>query len=726
MRDTPPADRSHTGVSASLFQFPRANPFSTKTRFSINFQTMPSSHAARFENISDSTASLLPQSREWNDRSAVVHPISAAPAPLPGNGFVRARARVPTPRHAKQSVAIDSDLHLTEKPRPSLQSLNLLTPSKDPVLPPRLVPPAKARSPLSPSRSISPPDTPDWDRKTTVSQPIGSPASPLPDVAPPRAAVSLALWKLLAGHKDMLTSHAFHSCMRKLFPGEKHITLQELWVTMARSLSGSVSQLQFQVFFELSRPDFLFDQAKRYKQLLLYLRPTSASSEPARSSKHAPELAGGSVSPSLEDARQDDRSGLVTQAPAAPGDAVDSSGPETPADACARSRQLLLQNAGLAMQPQVYERMGFQPVVLSASRASTPSHIKPSRDRASSPKDSKTAREMVRLEQYLSWMRSVLPSEDHASIGANGSGLCNGLLLFKLIKLLGAPADRLHALHLRMDQCGRTRRLWLRNMEAIGDCALACCSSVHVLEPESAVDGDPAALVALLRVIVQAFVVKKIPKTRVIEWCAAHLTFFNVTLQPQTLRFPHSNSSLQHDFCDGVLFSLLLQRCIPAAEETVRSEAMLLLHESEQNSAVYSNRHIAAALVITLGLVPYFNVQQLELKPVEHNFLWMQLHAIYLAFCTSLPAPAVRVAANGPSSSRKTHNQDANKSFTAEPRSSVSPKRIAEAKTAELQQSTQRLDDMKRTLRAVNRFVPAHSADCFNVAITQRTQPQER
>jgi hypothetical protein len=119
-------------------------------------------------------------------------------------------------------------------------------------------------------------------------------------------------------------------------------------------------------------------------------------------------------------------------------------------------------------------------------------------------------------------------------------------------------------------------------------------------------------------------------------------------------------------------------------------------------------------------------VQQLELKPVEHNFLWMQLHAIYLAFCTSLPAPAVRVAANGPNSSRKTHNQDANKSFTAEPRSSVSPKRIAEAKTAELQQSTQRLDDMKRTLRAVNRFVAAHSADCFNVAITQRTQPQER
>jgi hypothetical protein len=172
-----------------------------------------------------------------------------------------------------------------------------------------------------------------------------------------------------------------------------------------------------------------------------------------------------------------------------------------------------------------------------------------------------------------------------------------------------------------------------------------------------AVDGDAGALVSLLRLIVQTFVVKKIPKSRVIEWCAAHLQFFNMTLQPQTVHFPHSNTTLQQDFGDGLLVSLLLQRCIPAAGEAAGSEAMLLLQESELHSDSYSNRHIALGLIITLGLPPYFNMQQLDLKPLEHNFLWMQLHAIYLAFSSTLLAPSATAATVGSETSRATLDQ---------------------------------------------------------------------
>ena len=51
-------------------------------------------------------------------------------------------------------------------------------------------------------------------------------------------------------------------------------------------------------------------------------------------------------------------------------------------------------------------------------------------------------------------------------------------------------------------------------MQAIGNCVIACSSSICALEPELAVDGDAGALTALLSLIVQTFVVKKISKSR--------------------------------------------------------------------------------------------------------------------------------------------------------------------------------------------------------------------
>jgi hypothetical protein len=371
----------------------------------------------------------------------------------------------------------------------------------------------------------------------------------------------------------------------------------------------------------------------------------------------------------------------------------------------------LSQEADFTWPPQVHAQMGFLPVVLPTprgSRAATPAQSKTPKDKACSPKDTKPGRHAVRLQQYLSWMRTVLPLEDHEHIGSDGSGLCSGLLLFKLLKAVGAPAERLQALHLQMDQSGRTRRLWLRNMQAVANCVLACSSTVCALEPELAVDGDPGALAAFLRLIVQTFVVKKISKTRVMAWCAAHLQLLNAPLQPQSVQPPYSPASLHHDFGDGLLLSLLLQRCIPAAEEAVRSEAILLLQESDLHSNCYSNRHVALALIVTLGLHPYFTLQQLELKPVECNFLWMQLNAIHLAFGASLPAPETRAAVAQAQPHHTARDQAAKQSGYKEQEShlkaAIQEKRAVEAKSAELQLSKKRLDSMQRTLRVLTRF----------------------
>jgi hypothetical protein len=251
-------------------------------------------------------------------------------------------------------------------------------------------------------------------------------------------------------------------------------------------------------------------------------------------------------------------------------------------------------------------------------------------------------------------------------------------------------------------------------MQAIGYCVIACSSSICVLEPELAVDGDAGALTALLRLIVQTFVIKKISKSRVIEWCAAHLQLLNATLHPQSVQFPYSNASLQQDFGDGLLLSLLLQRCIPAADEDVRSEAILLLQESDLHSSCYSNRHVALALIVTLGVPPYFNMPQLELKPIEHNFLWMQLNAIYLAFSSSLPAPAARVSDVESKISRVADGR-CPKEFNVQEQDSQlkevrKEKRALEAKSAELRQSMQRLHGLRRTLRVLTRFTAFHAA----------------
>jgi hypothetical protein len=662
---------------------------------------------------------------------------------------VRARARIPDARSSKPP-STEQDARKKNSSRPSLGSLNLLTPS-DPTWPLRANA-AKVSDP--PPRSVSPRASRDWDGSVSVVQPIGSPASPLPEVSPQRDAVAFALWKILSGNnQDFLTSQDFHAGMQNVFPGERHIAIQELWATMARSLGGRVSQEQFQHFFEKSRPDFLFDQDRRYRLLQPYMKPLISLSYQS-TQKHGPwidlpkglvsEREGRSISPQPQHAQlstyynQNGAQGLTPAAPAAsprraPAGELPNSTPVTPADASARARQSILHNADRAKVSQAPDSAGFKAVILHTSRAShatTPLHSKPKRDKASSPKELKAARDFIRLQQYLTWMRTVLPSEDCESIGSDGSGLCNGLLLFKLIKAVGAPADRLQSLHLQMDQGVRTRRLWLRNMEAIGNCVHACSSSICVLDPELAVDGDAGALVSLLRLIVQTFIVKKIPKTRVIEWCAAHLQFFNMTLQPQTVHFPHSNATLQQDFGDGLLVSLLLQRCIPAAGEAAGSEAMLLLQESELHSDSYSNRHIALGLIITLGLPPYFNMQQLDLKPLEHNFLWMQLHAIYLAFSSTLPAPSPAAAAIESDASRAALYQYAkassSKEQSLERKVALEEKRVLEAKSAELQQSVQRLDSMKRTLRVLARLCMflLHCLNCFP-SKAQPPQPQE-
>jgi hypothetical protein len=534
--------------------------------------------------------------------------------------------------------------------------------------------------------------------------------------------------------------------MQKLFPNEMHIAVQELWVTMARSLGGYVQQQQFQVFFEKTRPDFLFGPDKKYKLLLPVIhskRPPPIAHNAVGSSeyRHHADVRRGessaferrSVSPPRHAQREhhgeihasEENEWSPHRLPASSAAAV------TPADASARAREHLSHEADFTWPPEVHAQMGFLPVVLPTprgSRAATPAQNKPPKDKASSPKDMKSGRHAVRLQQYLSWMRTVLPSEDHEHIGNDGSGLCNGLLLFKLMKAVGAPADRLQSLHLQMDHSCRTRRLWLRNMQAVGNCVLACSSTVAGLEPELAVDGDPAALAAILRLIVQTFVVKKISKTRVMAWCAAHLQLLNAPLQPQSLQPPFSHASLHHDFGDGLLLSLLLQRCIPAAEETVRSEAILLLQESDLHSNCYSNRHVALALIVTLGLHPYFTLQQLELKPVECNFLWMQLNAIHLAFGASLPAPETRVLVAQAQPHHAARDQVAKSSDTKEQdshlKAAIQEKRAVEAKSAELQLSRQRLHGMQRTLRVLTRFKFIQSALVF-VLLTRPPQPQE-
>jgi len=565
---------------------------------------------------------------------------------------------------------------------------------------------------------MSPREIRDWDGSASIRQPntIGTPPSPLAEVPPQREAVTLVLWKMIASDRDFLTPQYFYTGMQKLFPREMHLVFQELWVTMARSLGGSVSQLQFQIFFEKSRPDFLFGKDKRHKLLQPHMRQTSSSALHSAANNHRVDRprAATSVSPRREVQQHEHEHTPATPVASPrhePVDALAGGDAVTPADASARAREHILRSAAWTGLSQVPDEMGFKPVVLHTPRASSSATPGRKKEKVLSPKDSKAARDVVRLQQYLSWVRSVLPEGDHQSIGSDGSGLCNGLLLFKLMKAIGAPADRLQSLHLQMDQGVRTRRLWLRNMEAIGNCVLACSSSICVLEPDLAVDGDPGALVVLLRLMLQTFVVKKIQKTRVIEWCAAHLQFFDVTLQPQTLQFPHSNASLQQDFCDGLLISLLLQRCIPATDETVGSDALLLLQESELHSASYSNRHVAIALTITLGIQPYFNLQQLELKPVEHNFLWMQLHAIYLTFASALPAPASLAAATESKPfAHEPHGQEAKGSSTANQellrKLALQEKRTVEVKSAELHKSMQRLDDVKRTLRVLSRYAP--------------------
>ena len=682
---------------------------------------MPSSTPVYFHDSNGSADPAPRRSRDWDHRAIVTHPISAPPAALPGKGLVRARARIPAAsRPATHSTASGSEAaaRSLHKSRSSLGSLNLLTPS-DSALPPPATRPATAsgRSP----RSISPREIRDWDRRTQV---IVSPPSPLPEVPPQREAVTFVLWRIIANNQDFLTPQNFYTGMQKVFPSEMHLAFQELWVTMARSLGGSVSQLQFQVFFERSRPDFLFGQDKRHKLLQRYMRHTSAPGLHSPASHEREDWHSGKGSPHRATSVSPRRLGQTLeqeQEPATPvatprSEPVEvfaGGDPVTPADASARAREHILRSAAWTGLSQVPDEMGFKPVVLHSPRAryeAAPSQSKPQKDKVSSPKEMKAARDTARLQQYLSWMRSVLPEGERQSIGIDGSGLCNGLLLFKLMKAIGAPADRLQSLHLQMDQGVRTRRLWLRNMEAIGNCVLACSSSIGGLEPELAVDGDPGALVALLRLMVQTFVVKKISKTRLIEWCAAHLQFFNVALQPQTIQFPHSNASLQKDFSDGLLISLLLQRCIPAADEAVGSDALLLLQESELHCSSYSNRHIAIALAITLGVQPYFNLQQLELKPVEHNFLWMQLNAIYLAFGSALPAPATRAAVIESKPAHAPDDRDAKGSSTKERevlrKLALQEKRTVEVKSAELHKSIQRLDDVKRTLRVLTRFVP--------------------
>jgi hypothetical protein len=564
------------------------------------------------------------------------------------------------------------------------------------------------------------------------------------------------LWKILAGdNRNILTSQDFHSGMQKIFPGERHIALQELWATMARSLGGHVTREQFQHFFEKSRPDFLFDQDRRHRLLQRYTTPMHALSQQA-SQKHGSQIdlpksrvsehEGRSISPQLQQSQlfiYYNQSGAQDLSPAAPAasprgaaaDVLPNSAPVTPADASARLHELILHNTDRARVSQAPDKAGFKAVILHSSRASnetTPSQSRQKRNKQSSPKELKAARDSIRLQQYLAWVRTVLPSGDCESLGSDGSGLCNGLLLFKLIKAVGAPADRLQSLHLQMDQGVRTRRLWLRNMDAICNCIHACSSSICALQPELAVDGDPGALVSLLRHIVQTFIVKKIPKTRVIEWCAAHLQLFNITLQPQTIHFPHSNATLQQDFGDGLLLSLLLQRCIPVANEATGSEAMLLLQESELHSDSYSNHHIALALIITLGLPPYFSLQQMDLRPIEHNFMWMQLHAIYLAFSSALPAPSARAAAIESETIHLACNQQAkassSKEQNVERRAALREKRALEAKSAELMQSVELLDNVKRTLRVIARsrvFFAAVLEFLSPYEQTQPPQPQE-
>jgi hypothetical protein len=493
--------------------------------------------------------------------------------------------------------------------------------------------------------------------------------------------------------------------MQKLFPGEMHIHMQELWVSMAHSISGFVTKFQFQRYFENTRPEFLFGRDKRHKLLQQHLRPKSASSLQHRVRSVDGEVAESSnqgqvVSPHSQ--RHEEHDDERSNATSSRGSPTDASAPLTPAEASTRARQRVLQSAELPETPHLPDSTGkpFKAVVLRARHSSNVSEGDSQSTSASSPKALRASRDAVRLQQYLSWLGTVLPADDHKAVGSDGTGLCSGLLLFKLLKTIGAPADRLHTLHLQMDHGVRTRALWLRNMKAIGDCVLACSSSVCVLEPELAVDGDPRALVALLRLIVQTFVVKKIPKTRVIEWCAAQLQCFNMTLQPRTLQFPHSNASFQQDFCDGVLLSLLLQRCISVTDEAVGSDAMLLLQESENHSSTYSNRHIAVALIITLGVRPFFNLRQMELKPIESNFMWMQLHAVYLAFARLLPAPAPRISAK-PISEDKDVLSPAEKRIIC--KAALQEKRDLEAKSAELKQSMQRLEGVKRTLRVLNR-----------------------
>ncbi len=504
-------------------------------------------------------------------------------------------------------------------------------------------------------------------------------------------------------------------------------------MTMARSLGGAVSQLQFQTFFDKNRADFLFGTDKKYRLLLPHTQTASSSSAHEHSPKHRPQATHAkhhlqsharpdngvareraSVSPILwaQHEEQTQYFGSEHDDMSSPRRRLAAiSVPVTPADASARARDNLSQEAHGSWTPQLHGQMGFIPVVLHTPRdmsVTAAAHSNRKRDKASSPKELKSGRDAVRLQQYLSWLRSVLPSEDCEALGSDGEGLCNGLLLFKLIKLLGAPADRLQSLHLQMDQGVRTRRLWLRNMEAIGNCVIACSSSICALEPEAAVDGDPGALVALLRLIVQTFVIKKISKTRVVEWCAAHLQSLNATLHPQSVQFPYSNATLQQDFGDGLLLSLLLQKCIPVSEEPVRSEAMLLLQESSLHSSCYSNRNLALALIVTLGVQPYFNMQQLELKPIEHNFLWLQLNAVYLAFSNSLPAPH-RVSVAEPKPFHAADGRDMKgvghlKEHDSQLKVAIQEKRALGVKTTELEQSVQRLHSMQRTLRVLNRF----------------------
>jgi hypothetical protein len=659
--------------------------------------------------------------------STVKFPIGASPKPLPGNGLVRARARIPDARPSRLASPSDS-VRGKGKSKPSLDSLNLLTPSET-ILSPRV---NAARLSGASSRSVSPRASRDWDGSINVVKSIGSPASPLPEVSPQRDAVTFILWKILAGHQEYLTSQDFHAGMHSIFPGERHISVQELWATMTRSLGGSVSQEHFQLFFETMRPDFLFGPDKRHRILQRHISSTSALCfQPTQKlgpridlSKGYAERDGKSMSPlphqQLKERERDNTLDKSQEFPPTvtetsprrePAGVLSSSVTVTPADASARVREDSSQNAAWTRTSQSSDSMGFKAVILHTSRANyagTPTRIKSKREKTTSPKQLKSARDLIRLQQYLSWIRTVLPSEDCESIGDDGVGLCNGLLLYKLIKAVGAPADRLQSLHLQMDQGVRTRRLWLRNMEAIGNCVLACSSSVCVLDPELAVDGDRGALVSLLRLIVQTFVVKKIPKTRVIEWCAAHLQFFKMTLQPQTIQLPHSSATLEQDFSDGLLISLLLQLCIPVASEAAASEAMLLLQESELHSDSYTNRHVALGLLITLGLPSYFNMQQLDLRPLEHNFLWMQLHAIYLTFSGALPAPSARVAAIEPCISHTADDQDVKssrfKEHNVERKVALLEKRALDAKSAELEQSVQRLDSMKRTLRVLTRL----------------------